>query len=346
MLWLTKNTLLPLLLFPTISALAATYIFRHIHESGLGSTLGGLCSDLSENPYKLPYTSIDALDGALCKLVTFFQFAMQPDEDEPLPRLFTSYCLGNLMPVLAIIAIDMQRYRLSAKTAGKWIGNPLLSSFSLLGAIFQSITIAITLPIYFTMAILSGSTPRQKDMLTKHHVEAIMFGLLMGYLIPSVGMLVLHDSHVTAIWQFFPLIVSMFKYMHLSVRSPGKDDVGNAHGTVRVLYLIMGIVASSMHAALVWPKIASLDIDSLKLLFVPARLYGYLWATTAGQTMELLQWDGLFVFIGTIFWTFWLVAGFAGRWREVAMVAMWYAVAVPLIGPGAAVAGVGMLWLS
>ena len=343
MLWLTKNTLLPLLLFPTLSALAATYIFGHIHESGLGSTLGGLCSDLSENPYKLPYTSIAALDGALCKLVTFFQFAIQPDEDEPLPRLFTSYCLGNLIPVLAIIAIDMQRYRLSARMAGRWTGNPLSSSFSLLGAMFQSVTIAITLPIYFTMAILSGSTPRQKDMLTGRHVEAIMFGLLMGCLTPSVGMLFLHDPHVTAIWQFFPLIVSMFKHMHLAVRRPGEDGVGNAHGTVRLLYLIVGMVASSMHAALVWPKIASWDMDSLKLLFVPARLYGYSWATTAGQTMELLQWDGLFVFIATIFWTFWLVAG---RWREMAMVAVWYTVAVPLVGPGAAVAGVGMLWLS
>ncbi|KAF8734641.1 hypothetical protein AX14_003274 [Amanita brunnescens Koide BX004] len=338
-----RNSLLPLLLFPTISALASTYIFRHVHESGLGNALGGLCSpqsDLLENPYRMSYmTGIDALDKALCSLVTFFQFAIQPDEDEPLPRLFASYLLGNLLPLLAIIAVEMQRYRLSARRAGRWIGNPLLSSFFLLGTIYQNITIAITIPIYFTMAILSGSTPGQKDMLTKQHVEAIMFGLVMGYLIPSVGMLVLNDPHVTAIWQFFPLIVSMFKHMHLAVRRPSRDDARNAHGAVRMLYLTLGIVASSMHAALVWPKIASLDIDSLKLLFVPARLYGYSWATTAGQTMELLQWDGVLCFIATMFWTFWVVPG---RWREVKVTA-WYIVAVPLIGPGAAVAGVG-LW--
>ena len=337
-----KNTILPVLLFPTISALATTYIFRHIHESGLGSALEGLCSaqtDLSENPYRLPYTAIDALDKVLCNLVTFFQFAIQPDEDEPLPRLFTSYGLGNLLPLFAVIAIEMQRYRLSARTAGKWIGNPFLSSFSLLGVIYQNVTIAITFPIYFTMAILFGSTPGRKNMLTKQHVEAIMFGVLMGYLIPAIGMLVLNDPHVTAIWQFFPIIVSMFKHMHLAVKRPREEDVGKAHGAVRMLYLITGIVASSMNVALVWPKLASLDFDSLKLLFVPARLYGYTWATTAGQTMELLQWDVLFVYIATILWTFWLVAG---GWRRGAWVAAWYAVAVPLVGPGAAVAGVAM----
>ncbi|KAF8346642.1 hypothetical protein F5887DRAFT_960093 [Amanita rubescens] len=320
-----KNTILPVLLFTTISALATTYIFRHIHESGLGSALEGLCSaqtDLSENPYRLPYTAIDALDKVLCNLVTFFQFAIQPDEDEPLPRLFTT--------------VEMQRYRLSARTAGKWIRNPFLSSFSLLGAIYQNVTVAITFPIYFAMVILFGSTPGRKDMLTKQHVEAIMFGLLMGYLIPAIGMLVLNDPHVTAIWQFFPIIVSTFKHMHLAVKRP---RVGEAHGAVQMLYLITGIVASSMNAALVWPKLASLDLDSLKLLFVPARLYGYTWATTAGQTMELLQWDVLFANIAMIFWTFWLVEG---GWRRWARVAAWYAVAVPLVGPGAAVAGVAM----
>jgi hypothetical protein len=337
------NWIVPVLLFPTLSALATTYIFGHVHKSGLGSALEGLCSaqtGSSENPYKLSYSiGIAAVDKVLCNLVTFFQFAIQPDEDEPLPRLFTSYCLGNLLPLFTIIVVEMQRYRLSARTTGKWNGNPFLSSFSLVGAICQNVTVAITVPIYFTMNILFGSARGRKDMLTKQHVEAIMFGILIGYIIPSIGMLVLNDPHVTAIWQFFPIIVSMFKHVHLAVKRPREEGVGKAHSAVRMLYLITGIVASSINVALVWPKLASLDLDSLKLLLVPAGLYGYTWATMAGETMELLQWDLMFASIATIFWTFWLVAG---GWRRGAWVAAWYAVAVPLVGPGAAVAGVAM----
>ena len=105
-------------------------------------------------------------------------------------------------------------------------------------------------------------------------------------------------------------------------------------GAVRLVYLMVGIVASSMHAAVVWPKLVVWDLDSLKLLFVPARMYGYTWATTAGQAMELLQWDGIFAWIATMLGSFWSTEG--GAWKKVA----WYTVAVPLAGPGAAVAGV------
>ncbi|KAF8633814.1 hypothetical protein AX15_001227 [Amanita polypyramis BW_CC] len=338
------NTFLPLLLFPILSALATTYIFGHVATSNLDSTIQASCPghfDPYKYPYRLRYVGIDLVDRTLCNLVTFFQFAIQQDEDEPLPRLFTSYCLGNLLPIFAILAIETQRYRVCVKAAGDWVGNPILSSFSFLGALFQNVTIAITIPIYWMTTILSRSRSTssarrgEMDSLTRQHVEAVMFGLLMGCLVPTIGMVILNDPYVTAIWQFFPFIVSTLKHLHLAVRRPAKEGTGDVRGTVRLVYLTMGIVASSIHAATVWPKLVMWDLDSLKLLFVPARMYGHTWVTTAGQAMELLQWDGIFTWTATMLGSLWFTVG--GGWIGMAI---WYVIAIPLAGPGAAVAGV------
>ncbi|KAF8637127.1 hypothetical protein AX17_003031 [Amanita inopinata Kibby_2008] len=367
----TTNILLPILIFPALSAFAATYIFQHLFNSGLADTLNSQCPKTlvtSETlgttqtiyPYRLRYTGTDALDAQLCGFVAFFQYAIQPNDAEPLPRLFLTYFIASGLPMLSFLAVETLRYRLSVEATGKRAKNILLSRFSVLGAIYQIVTVGVTIPIYWMFFVLSRtSSPSRKNtsyrsVLTRKHAEAVAFGVLIGGIIPSFGLIVLNDPHVSAIWQFFPFLVSVFKYLHLAIRSPRSskktNDTNDALDVVCLLYLLTAIIASSVHVSTVWPRLilqlsGKLERESLAALFIPARLYGSAWPTPSGLVLEFLQWDALFACAASVLATFWLAMdGYAegGGWKTASRVACWHALAIPLVGPGASIAGVAI----
>ncbi|PFH45637.1 hypothetical protein AMATHDRAFT_158385 [Amanita thiersii Skay4041] len=349
-----RDVLLPLFVFPTLSSLATTYIFGHLFDSGLADTLGARCPTIlppnatQDYPSRLKYTGFDSFDGRFCGIVEFFQYAIAPSDTEPLPRLFTGYFMGTALPLLVLLAVETTRYRRSVNASGGWLKNPLLSSFSLLGLVYQCFSFGVTIPIYWLFYILSGadgaaSGTRQhrRVVLTREHAEAILFGIVMGAVVPSFGMLILNDAIVTGMWQVFPMLVSLFKSVHLAVRPPrvqagaGGDTTG--YGLLRVVYLLTAIVASSTHVATVWPRLVlSLTGNNEGGWFGPDSVVGLL-------VLEFLQWDLTFTYAACIIASFWLVREVVNGVRGVVKVVLWYVLAVPVIGPGAAIAGV-VIW--
>jgi len=226
----------------------------------------------------------------------------------------------------------------------------LVGSFAIWGGAFQMFSAGVTIPIFCMVFIMSGmavpASPRRSKtgQLTQQHVEAVLFGILIGAVIPSLAMFMFLDPYVTAIWQFFPFLVSAAKNLHLAVRRPKVTGQDFGKQLILLMYAVTGIVASSTHISWTWPALGSFllsnnkiaALEYLRALWFPAKLYGSLWPSPQGQAMEFLHWDGLFSCVSAILATFW----FANGWKTTVKLAIWYAIVVPLLGPGTAMAGV------
>ncbi|KAG6869066.1 hypothetical protein C0993_003386 [Termitomyces sp. T159_Od127] len=321
--------LVPIALFSGLAYFAAHFTFGHLNKSGLGQSLQGACHPrhTDAQPYRLVYTGLHQVDELLCTLVAFFHAAL--DEPDALKAL--SYIVGAAAPFIAIPTIESCR-------AGRGMA---ISLPVILGLLSQVFTVGVTFPIYWLIFIVSGGAKigrrRPEDAkITQAHAEAVVFGLIVGAAIPSVGMLVLSDPIVTAIWQPYPAYVSIAQVFHLLIRPASKHST-TGYKTIRLLYLSMFIVYSSIHIATIWPLFK--DIDTLFRVYLPSFTIPDRTATAAVRVLHFLKWDVTFCFSSSILATLW----FTNTMKEVLSLLAWNVIAIPLFGPGAAFAGVA-LW--
>lgn len=207
-------------------------------------------------------------------------------------------------------------------------------------ALCQLFTIAIIFPIYASLFILTGShlTPKKREdsKITRAHAESFGFSILVGYFVPTMGMLVLNDPQVTAIWQIFPLIMSIACRLHLFIRTPSKFST-SGWPIIQIILMGLFIVSSSLHFATVVPKLG--DVQALKTLFVPS-LDPLPSSTSLGLlALDFLKWDVIFGYTTFCVLTLW----FANNTVQLLELLLWYAFAIPMAGPGAAFTG-ALLW--
>lgn len=308
------------MLFPTLSALAARMIFGNMKESGLEAEIKAQC--LPGSQYYIEFSGVKVLDENICSLVAMFHAALTPSVYSFL--VYFSATCGP--PVVAFIGIEACRKR---------------SHFSLtypiiFGISFQLATYGVTLPIYWLLFILTGASRPSKNADTKiarGDAGAIIFNLWMGWGIPTVAMLVLQDPWITALWQAVPLWASVAQRIHLTLQPSSKSG----YGFVKGLYIFCFLLASSLHLATVYPILH--DVEALKAFFVPS--VAALNQSTPIELLvrDLLQWDMNIAMASSILATLW----FARSFTQLVGVVVWNAVAIPVVGPGAAFAGVA-LW--
>ncbi|KAG5651279.1 hypothetical protein H0H81_009222 [Sphagnurus paluster] len=303
------------------------FIFGHLYESELAKDLATAChhSSTTDTPYRLSYTGHGKSDAFLCPLVTFFHAAI----DLPDAQSFLTYFIGIGAPLVAIPLIESSR-------AGRslFIAYPLI-----FGLLSQTITVGVTFPIYWLLFIMSGganNTNPRDAKITQSHAEAIVFGLLIGAVIPSVGMLVLNDPQVTAMWQPYPIYVSIAQLLHLALRPPSKHPQPGYH-TIRFLYLTIFLICSSVHISTIWPFIR--DAATIQKVYLPSTTVPEVSALVGFRVLHFLKWDLALGFGASIIATLW----FASNWREVIAITGWSLIATPLLGPGAALTG-SALW--
>ncbi|TFK42771.1 hypothetical protein BDQ12DRAFT_676778 [Crucibulum laeve] len=323
---------LPLVVFPLLSALAFNFIFGHLFASGLSDKIAAECPPNEEvvstdtTPYLLPYTGYHAVDSSLCGMVVFFHATMS----SATPLNFLTYFIGVGAPFIAIPAVEASR-----TTGSRFIAYPVV--WALLS---QTATIGFSTPMYWLVFILTGGLQRFRkrgeSLVTQAHAEAIVFGVIIGAAIPSVGMLVLDDPYVTALWQPYPVFVSVAQAAHLFFRPPSSFPQ-SGYRTIQALYIGAFIISSSVHISTVLPLLP--DYDALKNLFLPSVAVLDSSTEMALQTFDFLKWDFVFGFASTIIATMW----FATNFKQLLGIIAWYMVAVPVLGPGAAVLGVA-LW--
>ncbi|PBK73155.1 hypothetical protein ARMSODRAFT_972660 [Armillaria solidipes] len=296
------DVIVPLLLFPALTVLEVTNILPSIKF--LGPEIRPACNPGSPNFIR--HTNNDLFDSGLCGLVSVFNVAMKP---ELMP--FLVYFIGTLAPV----AVLFQSFESARK-----------------GRRFTT----TVMPFYWVYQILSGNLERQKGgRMTQAQAEAAVFGLFIGWTIPSIATVAMQDPGITGLWQFAPVIDFIAGSIHLLFR-PSTVHSQSGFRTVQATYIGAFLVASSLHLSAL-SKFTSLD-DALAC-FLPA---SYAIAPTEGvlwHTANLFQWD-FAVGVGCcLLGSLW----FARSVSQVLGLAVWIVVGSVAVGPGAAFTAIA-LW--
>ena len=217
--------------------------------------------------------------------------------------------------------------------------NRLLAYPLIWGLCSQLFTLGLTSTIYCFVFLLLGGVERGRKsdirLITQADAEAIVFGVIAGAVIPTAAMVVLQDPYVIAVWQLYPIYVSIAHFLHLQIR-PASQYSQSGHRTIQALFIGLFIISSSIHISIVWPMIK--DYDTLRELFIPSVTMLDPSTDLALQAFDLLKWDFAFSFVSVAVTSLW----FASNLKQFMAIIAWYIVATPTIGFGAAVMGVAV----
>lgn len=242
---------------------------------------------------------------------------------------FLTYFLGNGVPFVIMPIVEAYR-------TGQ---NRLLAYPLIWGLGSQLFSLAITSTVYCFVFLLLGGVERGRKsnirLITQADAEAIVFGIIAGAVIPTVAMLVLQDPYVTAIWQLYPVHVSIAHFLHLQIR-PASQYSQSGHRTIQALFIGCFIISSSIHISIVWPMIN--DYDTLREFFIPSIPMLDPSTDLSLQVFDFLQWDFAFSFVSVVVTSLW----FASNLKQFMAIIAWYIGAIPTIGFGAAVIGVAI----
>lgn len=307
-------------------ALACHYIFGHAAESLLLPKLKAQCPQISlgeETPYRLPYTGAQSIDEALCGIVAFFHASFGPQVAP-----FLTYFLLSCAPILAHVYFESYRPN-----------RPLTLAFPLVFALaMQLLSFGATFSVYWLVFVVSGAAQSpslgRQTMVTKAHAQSTLFGIFIGMIILTGCMMVLQDPYITAIWQAFPVAVSVASFFHLLVR-PASQHPDSGFEIIRGFYLASFIIISSLHLSFITSK----SVDELKALLLPSIQVLPSSTSIELQALNLLQWDAVFGLLASLLGTVW----FGRNLKQILGLLAWNLLATPLVGPGAAFAG-AVLW--
>lgn len=265
------------------------------------------------------------MDGKLCVLVRFFNIMISSNESLP----FLAYGIGISLPLLILPLVEAHKVGRSG-----FVAYP-----AVWGLLSQIATVGVVYPIYWLTVIISTRTQDHKSpglcSFTIAEAQAIIFGVLVGAIIPTVAMIMLNDTEVILVWQFFPLLVSIASFGHLVWR-PKESFSQPAGGLMQILYLGTFMVSSSVHIATVWPMMQNLE--SVSTFLLPT-------ATPLPSSMDIdlrllnfLKWDILFAFSATSL----AMLAFSRNVKQLTTILVWYIFSIPTLGFGAAVMGVAI----
>lgn len=270
------------------------------------------------------YTGLGPIDGFLCILVTFFQTNIA---SETLP--FSADFLTSLSPFVALTFVESARSGRSA----------ILAFPATMGLFYQTQGAGTVFPLFWLAFILSGHTRLSPATarIDQANAESTLFAVLIGYVVPTVLLLALHDPIVTALWNFFPFVMWLAKISHLFIR-PSSRFHTSGYWTVQATFIFTFISSAISHVSVIW--LAKDNLVFLKSLYVPPISP----PDPAKTTIELgvhvfLQWDYIFTMVSGLIGTLWL----ASNVRQAASVVLWNIVATMVVGPGAAMSGV-LIW--
>lgn len=309
------------LLFSSLSALAIHNIFGiGLYRSGLDLLLGPIClpstpHDFELNQvYRTSYTGFHYLDVYLCMLVSFFQPAIHP-----YPHAVLVYFLGTHAPLVISPMVEGRRGR----------SHPLISFTSIIWGIYQVVTIGVGVPWYWLVFILTGSHQRfGKDAaISQVQAEAIAFSFFFGSLVPTFAMVYFDNIYATALWQAFPLWVSITERIYLYFRKPTSTASGNnSYRIIQTLNFLVFVSASIVHLKMATSVWGTGDIRE-----------GSLGLLRKGVSGLLIR-DITFGFGISLLATLW----FGKNLKDVMLLAIWSVAGGAVLGPSAALAGTAM----
>ncbi|KAG8217203.1 hypothetical protein J3R82DRAFT_5287 [Butyriboletus roseoflavus] len=327
------NLLFPLLVFPFITFAAFRLLLHQsLVQTGLQFKTAAICDpDLAPHPPRLGYTNNPKADQLLCGMVVFFHALMNPAYYPLLAALFPALGVVALIPFLEA-ARDRRSFALRAPTA--------------VGALFQLASMGVVMPIYSLLFVITGTastrpsttpTPNPPSKINQANAEALLFGLLLGYVLPTTLMLFLVRPFVTATWQGFPFLIAIAIVVHKVIRPPSRY-AQSGHSTVMATLAFTFISSALLHAIYVWPVL--INSVALQTMFVPVvGVFDPAAMSLTDGVLEFIKWDMILGVGSVVLATFWM----ADSVLSLVGILVWYGIATIVLGPAAAIAGV-FLW--
>lgn len=326
--------MLPLLVFSFLTFTALRLIFlQSLIQTGLESKISALCnSDAAPHPYRLAYANNSNVNTLVCGMVAFFHALFDPSYYPLLAAFFPVIGVVALIPFLEA-ARDRTPFALQTPTA--------------VGVVFQLVSMGVTMPAYAllfvatcTASIRPSITPTSNppSKINQGNAEALLFGLLLGYVFPTSFMLFLVRPKMTAIWQGFPLLIALAIFVHKLIRPPSRL-VQSGHPTILVALGFTFVLSALPYAFYVWPVLT--DSAALQSMFMPV-VGSVLDPSTSSLTdgvLEFVKWDLILGAGSVILATFWM----ADSVLTLTGIVIWHGLATVALGPAAAIVGV-FLW--
>ncbi|KAI9456103.1 hypothetical protein HD554DRAFT_221826 [Boletus coccyginus] len=330
---MSRNVLFPLLVFPFLT-FAGLYFILHqsLIQTGLQFKMDAICDpDLAPHPYRLAYTNTPNADKVLCGMVVFFHTLIDTACNPLLAVLFPAVGVVGLIPFLEA-ARDRCPFTLRMPTA--------------IGVFFQLASMGVVMPLYALFLVITGTasilpsttqTASPPSKINQGNAEALLFGFLLGYVLPTTLMVLFVRPSVTAIWQGFPILFALAIFAHKVIRPPSRY-VQSGHPTIVATLAFTFLLSALLHVVYVWPVLT--DIAALRAMFVPVvDVFDPEAMSLADGVLEFIKWDLILGVGSVILATFWM----ADSAFCLVGIFVWHGIVNIAFGPPAAIAGV-FLW--
>ncbi|CUA76050.1 hypothetical protein RSOLAG22IIIB_02057 [Rhizoctonia solani] len=276
----------------------------------------------SMTPARLAYIGHDAFDFRMCVIVAFMREAL----DAGRAKFFSEF-YATLGPSAIIPFIEMRR-------AGHRTSVVLVSMLAL-GILYQFLSGAVILPLWWTIHLLSSG--RNVVSLHPHYVEGTFIGYICGYLLVSIVLVASQTIAANVVWQAFPVSIVTIQTLYLMYQRYAHGDAPECSYEVLQLIHITNFCWSTItHAYIVFQAMGSdTPLDALKHAYYPTFSPNSL-SPSSSVAQQFLKWDIIFITGTTLFAGLWLLRGARPRLLSIG----WFIIATLFFGGGAALSGI------
>ncbi|KAF4578630.1 hypothetical protein EYR36_000437 [Pleurotus pulmonarius] len=285
-------------------------------------------------------TGYPPVDDQICALMAFFRHATT--DQECLTTLV--YVLGNLaIPAIFLLIEPCRRPGITGILKQQ---QPPAISFqrflaypTILGLMYQAVSMGPTMSVYWMLFIQSTRTQERPLYVSRADAEGIITAIMGGMFLPTFAMIISAQPIFTWLWQIFPVLVWGIHrgYVRIALRFCSANTQGAGNILIHDFFVFVFLMCWVLHAVVVYPIV--MDVDALKAIIIPSVANLPPTASMGRRIADFLKWDGAIGMLSTILGSLW----FTTTRQETLGMLEWYIAAVPLVGPGSAVAGV-LIW--
>ncbi|KAL4074671.1 hypothetical protein V8B97DRAFT_1951648 [Scleroderma yunnanense] len=327
---LTTRILLPTVVFLALAVAAIQYLFiEGIIEGRIDSKLDAICDqplDSASSPLRIAYTGFSEPDKRFCGIAVIYHSIMTP-----FYRPFLLEFLAGAGATLLVPFVEAARDKHSSLFGLPGITFGMLGQFGGMG---------LATPVYALLFVTSGAAARKPGpgaKINQGNAEALLFGLIVGWIIPTACLAFLEDPTVTILWQIFPIVMEVLQVAHRIVRPPSRLTESGYY-TVQAAYATVLVASAVLHIHYIWPLLS--DQDTLSQLFLPS--LGPIDRATApllDGLLDFLKWDFGIGIVSAFVLSLW----FADNLFSCVVLIIWCIATTVVLGPAAAICSV-LMW--
>lgn len=322
--------LLPTVIFLGLAATAVHFLFLNgVIQSRVNEKLDTICFspfEVSSSPLRLAYTGYEEVDKTLCGVCMFFHAIMAPFH-----RPLLAETLAGFSASLAFLFAEAARDR-----------RPFFIAIpAVFGVLMQTMSYGLIMPLYSLLFVTAGTRVKSGSgsgfKINQANAEALLFALLVGYIVPTVCMVLFEDATVTAIWQIFPITMGILGFAHRLIRSPSRY-IESGYYTVQATFALVFVGSAAVHILYVWPLFN--ETATLQRLFLP-----YVGPDDPAASplidniAEFFKWDFTLGLVSNFVLFLW----FADGLFQCIAITVWCTATTIVLGPGAAISSV-LMW--